>query len=308
VTVAPEAGSTTASPTHGSPLGITAAIASVTVFGLGNVLIKRVPLTGLVLATDRLWLGAALYLGVVLARGGRPSIAMLRLSWRGGAAYGLHLALGFTALKLTRVSDMTIILALQPALVMLLAHRLFGERVHRSAVIGTAVAFGGVAIALSSGTSGGGSLVGDALAVGALFAWTAYFIWSKQARQVLGAFEYQLAATLVAAVVVTPLALAVDGTAVIPHRWEDVGWAALVVLGPGTGHLLLNWAHAHVEITLASMLTLGAPIAAAIGAAVFLGEPVLAVQVVGMAVALAALAWVVAASGRRVAALAAADV
>ena len=63
---------------------------------------------------------------------------------------------------------------------------------------------------------------------------------------------------------------------------------------PGTGHLLMNWAHRHVRLTVASMAELLAPPVSMIGAVIFVDEPIgRATQAVGGAVVLAALAAVI---------------
>ena len=70
-------------------------------------------------------------------------------------------------------------------------------------------------------------------------------------------------------------------------------WLVVIAVGPGGGHLLMNWAHAHVRLSITSLLTLASPVISAVGAAVALGEPLFALQVAGMAVVIASLAAVV---------------
>jgi drug/metabolite transporter (DMT)-like permease len=83
---------------------------------------------------------------------------------------------------------------------------------------------------------------------------------------------------------------------------------AVLALGTGwLGHLLINWAHAHVSIMATSLLTLLTPLVAMAGAALLLDEPVVAVQVVGLVVVLGSLAMVVAPLSGRGRAFAAAD-
>ena len=212
----------------------------------------------------------------------------------------------FTAVKLTTVADATIISALQPGLVLLVAGPMFAERVKRADIALTLLAVGGVAIVvLASGAVEGRSLAGDLLAVAALGAWAWYFVAVKKARQSFAALEYQTALAIVAGVVVTPVVL-VSGQGLGVS--DDRTWlllAVTIVLG-GSGHFLMNWAHAYTPIMLTSLLTLGSPVISVAAAAVFLGEPVLAAQVIGMAIVLGSLGTVVArstASSRRLEAL-----
>ena len=56
----------------------------------------------------------------------------------------------------------------------------------------------------------------------------------------------------------------------------------IVALGPGTGgHLLVTWAHRHVDVSLNAVIGVGQPVMAAAGAAIFLGEELVPLQVVG---------------------------
>jgi drug/metabolite transporter (DMT)-like permease len=272
---------------------LSAAVIAVVAWGIGPVLIKFVHLPGLAVAFYRLWLGALMWLVVLYLRGGRLSRSVLWRSTPGGVAFGLNVALFFTAVKLTTVTDASIISALQPALVLLVVGRMFGERVTRYDALWTALAIAGVVLVVAAGGSGGGGDIGgDVLAVGALAAWTWYFLASKTARRQLGALDYQAALALVAAVVITPVALAAGATPA-PRTLGNVWWLVVIAVGPGGGHLLMNWAHAHVRLSITSLLTLASPVISAVGAAVALGEPLFALQVAGMAVVIASLAAVV---------------
>jgi drug/metabolite transporter (DMT)-like permease len=62
---------------------------------------------------------------------------------------------------------------------------------------------------------------------------------------------------------------------------------------PGTGHMLMNWAHPRVRLAISSMLTLAVPVLTTAGGVVFLDQSVGAVQVVGIAVVLGALSMVI---------------
>jgi drug/metabolite transporter (DMT)-like permease len=51
----------------------------------------------------------------------------------------------------------------------------------------------------------------------------------------------------------------------------------------------VNWAHAHVDLTVMSLLTLAIPVVAVITAAIFLQESIEWIQVLGIAVVLTAV-------------------
>ena len=280
--------------------GTAATALAVTVWGLGNVLVKHLALDGLTLAVDRLWIGAAVYLVANRLCGGRLSWMTIRLAALGGVTFAADLGLFFVALRHTSVADATVIGALQPALVLLVARPLFGESVTAADVALSGAGMLGVCVAvLGSAPSAGRSVFGDLLAVGALLTFTGYFVASKQARTRLGAVEYQAALLLVAAASLTP-AVIVSGHPLLVPRPSDVGWAALIALVPGSGHLLVNWAHRSVPIMVVSLLTLGTPIVSIAGAAVLLGEPLTLVQVAGILCALAGVGMVLVRSGASV--------
>ena len=274
-----------------APLG--AAVTFVLAAGMAPVLVRFIRLSGLTVAVDGLWLGAGLCLVLLHGRGDRLSWESLRRSAPGGAAFGLSIVFFVSSVKLTTVTDATIINALQPALVFVVAGRLFGERITLSHLAWSALAIAGVAVVLAGGGSrAGGDVIGDSLAAGALFAWAWYFVASKTARRALGALEYQAGAALMGAVVVTPVVLAAGATP-LPQSLGTAGWLLVMALGGGGAHLLLNWAHAHVRLPLTSLLTLACPVISAAGAAVVLGEPLAALQIAGMVLTIGALAAIV---------------
>jgi drug/metabolite transporter (DMT)-like permease len=276
-------------------LGIASAAAAVAVWGSSSAMIKEAEgATGLGISFHRLWLGALGITLVFVARGGRITRTMLRTCLPGGAAFALDIVLFFTAVQETTVTNATIIGALQPVLVMAVAPRLFGERARLADVLLSLVAIGGCVIVVAGGRSGGdASLRGDLLAVGALFAWTWYFIASKRARRGLSSFEYLTGLSIVALVLTVPVALVGRDDLGSP---TVKGWTIIILIAlinGAVGHLLMNWAHAHVPLVITSIFTLAIPVFAASAAALFVDEPVTAIQGVGMAIVILSLAVVV---------------
>jgi drug/metabolite transporter (DMT)-like permease len=284
-----------------SAAGITAVVVAVSVWGTSSVLIKQVPeLDAAAVATYRLWIGAASVTAIFLAGGGRLSVGLVRRSFWGGVAFWADIVLFFSALQRTSVANATVIGALQPLLLLLVAGRMFGERARWSQAGWGALAIGGAAVVVLGGESGGASGGGgDALAVGALVAWTAYFIASKRAREVLSSLEYLAGLSIVAAVlaVPTPALLGIGMEMPSAKGWAIITTIAMV--NGALGHFLMNWAHAHVPLVVTSLLTLAVPVVAAAMAAVVLHEPLVALQVVGMAVVVGALGVVAVEGARR---------
>jgi drug/metabolite transporter (DMT)-like permease len=282
-------------------LGLLAATAAVVVWGASSVAIKQVDdLNGLGLACYRIWLGALLVTVAFLATGGRVTRRLLRLSFWGGITFTADLVLFFCAVQETSIANATVIGALQPLLVLAVASRLFGERARMTEVAWGGVAVAGTALVILGGDGGGAnSTWGNVLAVGALISWTAYFVFTKTARQELTSFEYLTGMAIVSAVAVIPLPLIFDGTL---GSTDLDGWLVilyLTVVNGLLGHFLMAFAHGHVTLLTVSLLTLAIPVFAAAGAALWIDEPLTWVQVGGMVVVLVALGLVSLSTARR---------
>jgi drug/metabolite transporter (DMT)-like permease len=279
-------------------LGVCAVFAAVTIWGFTNTLVKLTSLPPLTFAASRLWLGSALLLAALVVSGRRLSWRIVQLSAPGGLILGVEIAFFFSALKHTSIADVAVISALQPALVLIVAGPLFGERITRGQVGWTAVSLVGIAVVTvgSAGTPAW-SLTGDLLAVGSLFAWTAYFLVSKHARASVPTIQYMAVVFPFAAAVVTPLTV-LTGQPLLGIDTGDAEYLALFVLGASVGHLLVAWAHPSVDISMLSLLTLAQPVVAGLAALLILGEPLTGIMVIGGIVVIAALAAVVRGSVR----------
>ncbi len=282
-----------------SSLGLGAVGAAVTLMGIGSVVAKAAGIDGPVLGFHRAWGAAAVYGLMLLAIRGRPSRASLRHAAPGGLIFGIQLVFFFSSIQLTTVANATMLIALQPVVVLLVFAPRFGEVVTARGWALSAAAIVGVALVVfGSVDSPSWSPAGDALGVAALISWTLYFVASKRAREHLGAVEYQSLSLIFSAAILLPIAFIFSGTLDPgPGKWW---WIPLMVAIPGTGHLLLNWAHPRVPLGLVSQLTLVSPVVSVALAAVLLdGESVNAVQIVGMALVLGALALIVRGPGSR---------
>ena len=161
---------------QGATAGLAAVIVGTVAWGTTGIFVKEIRLAALPLTFYRLWLGVVLLGALLLVRRRPLSLEVLWRSVPAGLFLAADIALFFSALKLTSVAVATVIGALQPALVLLVAGRLFGERVGWPVVVWTVVSIGGiVAVALGPGVPRGEHLTGDALAVGSLVAFTGYW-------------------------------------------------------------------------------------------------------------------------------------
>jgi drug/metabolite transporter (DMT)-like permease len=271
---------------------VLAILGPICAFSVMNTVVKIAHLGALAFAFYRLWMGALLMVTALYLSGRRLSWATLRKAAPAGVLFGTNIALFFAALKLTSVTDVLIVASLQPALTLMVAGPLFGERVTAHHVVWTAVSLAGVALVIvgSSGTPAW-SLKGDVLAAGALFAWTIYWLVSKRVRRDVPAFQYMTAVTVTAALVITPIAL-LSGQG-LRVRWQDWMWLIVFVAGAQGGHTLLAWSHAQVDVTISSLLTLAEPVVAPVAALIILGEPLPALSIAGGVVAVLAVGVII---------------
>ncbi len=268
-------------------------------WGFGSIFAVLTYAPGLVLTFYRLWMGAAVLVVVLYGTRRRMSWSLLGDSWVGGVLLAGDMAMFYSAVKSTSVVDATLIGAFQPALVVLASRRLFAERIAKWDVVWIALAMVGATFAVvGHGTADHRELRGDLLATGALLCFSAYWMVSKQARQHYGALEYTTGVTFVAAVVMT-LVVVVSRQPLCDVRSADWLWIVLLVAIPGSGNVVMNWAHRFVNASISSAISCLSPLIAAIFAVPILGQSLTLIQVVGVFVGLGAVV-VIAARQRQI--------
>jgi drug/metabolite transporter (DMT)-like permease len=274
-------------------LGLAAVAAGTVLWALGPVLVKGTDVEGLAFGFHRSWIAALFFGAGLYLTGRRLTWATLWRSRWGGLALTADLAFFFSAVKLTTVSNAVVISALQPAIVLVAVGPFFGERVGGTQIAWTLLSIVGAAVvAFGSAGEVGWHWKGDLLAVGAVIAWSAYFIASKEARRHLGSLEYQTSLFVITAVLLLPITL-VSGQSLAIHGASTAAGVLAMALIAGTGHILINWAHGSVPLSVTSMMTLALPVVSSVAAWMFLDEPLTVVQMAGMAIVLVSLAMVV---------------
>ncbi len=273
-------------------LGVLGAFAAVIAWACPAVIGKAIELDALSIVFFRGWIGVAWALGFLYARGGRLTREGFRASFWGGVALGVDLMTFFIALKLTTVANATMIGSLTPVVMLFAAPILFGERLRLPDVLASLVAIAGLAL-VAFGSSGRSqwSLTGDLFAVATLFAWSWYLIASKRARTVPAA-EFTAWVTMVASTVATPFALFV-GSGLQPPP-SPLAWLGLtfMAISGWLGHILMNWSLGHVPLWLGGMCALAVPVVTSVLAAILLGEGLVSIQLLGMAVVIGCLSVV----------------
>lgn len=275
-------------------LGLLGIAVAVIAWGASGAVIKAIEMDGLAIGFYRFSIFAAVLMLWMRSRGAALSVRAIRASAAGGVSLGLDVVFFFSAVKLTNVVNATTISALQPVIVSVVAWRLFGERIRWRDIGSALVAIAAVVVIVveSSGTPEW-SWRGDLLAVGAVFAWAGYFVFSKRSKDVISSLEYTVGTGVWTAVICLAAGF-VFGQDMSPPDATD--WLPLLGLTFGAGilgHSIMNWSLVRVPLWLGSVLTLLIPVVGAVVAWIFLDEALSATQIVAIVVVVGALASIV---------------
>tara|TARA_Y100001936_G_scaffold253838_1_gene321491 strand:- start:741 stop:1631 length:891 start_codon:yes stop_codon:yes gene_type:complete len=273
-------------------LGRIAAVFAVVCWSAGNVIVARLDLSGIEIAFWRQFLGAVVYGTVFILIGKRFTWSQIKLAFPVAILFCSEIAVFFTALNITTVANATIIGALQPIVLIIVAGGKFGEVITKRLVGISIFATGGVAVVvLGSSNDVSWSPLGDLLALLAMILFSAYFVAVKSVRVHIDTFTLQTLAMFIGSIGLLPFLIIFQGsTSGFPALTQnEFLWIVVLLIVPGSGHFLMNWAHLHVSLSLAGLLMLAIPVLSAGGAWVFLGQSVSILQVVGGAVVIFAL-------------------
>lgn len=275
-------------------LGIVGALVAVSTWGASSVVAKHIDMGGLAIAAYRFGSYGLVVALVMAMRRNRVGWRVMRASMAGGIALGLDVAFFFSAIKLTTVANATVIGALQPVVVAITANRFFGEVIRpRDIVLGLTAIVGVTVVVMGAATDAPTDWRGDVLAVGALFAWSAYFIFARQAKGVITSNEYTVGAALWVAIINAPLALVFSQSMAWPS-FDNWFWLLVMAFGSGIlGHAAMNWSLQQIPLWLGSTFTLLVPVVSSTAAWLWFGEPITAIQIMAIGVVLAALTGVI---------------
>ena len=145
------------------------------------------------------------------------------------------------------------------------------------------------------------SVWGDLFAFVSVFTWTAYWLVSKRARASVGAFEYIASVVLIAALLMTIVALVSGARGWRRHRppWTGSGSGASRSARARSVMSCSAWSHRHVEAWLGSLITQSMPVVSSVAAWVLLGETLTPMTIVGGLIVLAATAAILVRSRSR---------
>jgi drug/metabolite transporter (DMT)-like permease len=276
-------------------LAISIAAVAVFAWGFGPLLVRGVDASAGTIVFWRLWLAMPVMFTAAYLTGGRVSVPLLKAVFVPGMMFGVSTLLAFSSYQATSIANATLIGALQPALMLFIGPMLFGDRSSARQILLAVVALGGIStVVLGAAHSSGASIHGDVLALINLCLFTAYFVRVKQVRN-KGVHSIALIAGVfcVAAVTVTPWVLLTSHDLGAIHGFDWLSIVGMVVLSGLVGHGLMTWAQRYLDITVASLLSLGSPVISAVGAWFLFSQELSPVQIAGAIVVLAALGAIV---------------
>ncbi len=295
------AGAAHAEPLWRREAPLLAALFSVLFWGVGPLIVRGVSATTPTIMIVRLTAAIPVMAYIASRTGGRIDKRIMKLTFCSGIFSFLSMALSFESLRHTSIANLTLIDSLAPLLLMIVAPRLLNESVTRVQVLLGFAALAGIgAVIFGAGSESGATLYGDALAVTGTFMWATYLIFAKKSRTsgvnnwaFLGG-NYAWSALL-----------CIPWGIFVGIRFGDLDDRDLVLLGSmvvvqGIGaHGLHTWALKHIDVTIASMLTLGCPVISIIGAYFVYNESITAVQFAGAVCVLVSLGGVTNLAKRR---------
>jgi len=225
------------------------------------------------LRKDRFPRGRALYVGIA-----------------SGVALGVHFGFWISSLDYTSVAASVVLVSTQPVFVAILAYLLFGERTSPLSFLGIMIAIAGTAVIAFDRTIGSAAVFGNVLALMGAVTVAVYVLIGRSSRTGgVGVLPYSIVVYSAAAATLLPVALVFD-VRLWGYSGETWFWLAAITVGPQLmGHTVFNWALRYVEASVVSGTILAEPVVAALLAWLVLSERPGLLTIVGGAVVLAGL-------------------
>ncbi len=277
---------------------IAAVVVAVISWGIGPIFVSSltISLSSTVLLRQLIWLPVLFSLAHLAGDGfTRHHFAV---SWKPGIFFALSVALSFGSFRETSIANATLIGSLTPAVLLLIAPRLLGEKVTLQRVAYSLVSFVGVMAVVAGAESGSGAgqqgSLGDTMALVGMLIWTAYFIAAKRARdEGVNTWSFLTGICLVNVLLAIPWAV-ISRDDLLDVSRRDWMFLVLMMLIPGTmGHYLMTWAQRYLDTTVSSLITLGGPVISTSLAFLFLSQSISLLQVLGGVVVLMGLGGVI---------------
>lgn len=190
--------------------------------------------------------------------------------------------LEYTGLQHTTASAASLILALVPMMTLLVRVLFLKERLSPLRWLCVLVSLLGVYLVIASDASGAsGSLLGNLVMVAACVCWTGYIFIMPKLTDACDPLRVTAWQTVAAAITIAPFALMERAAWVMPSPAGLVSLLVLSVFCSALCYLWYNTAIAQLDSLSVSLTININPIAACIGGALFLGERLTSMQLLG---------------------------
>lgn len=274
-----------------------ALVAVVFAWGSGPVVTKLITVPALLGVLLRYGVTVPVLFAIVRLRGSVVGRDTLRRAALPGLSFGINLIFVFRAVQEATVAVLAVATTLQPALILLVAGPLFGERPTRQHVLWTAVGVAGASgVVLGAGSELRASGLGIMFALLAVVTFTTYFVLTRLARATTAVdpVEWMAAINLWALIAVIPPTLVLADLGDLDQMsGRDWLWLAVLAYVTGVfGHVLMSWVHGYVDASRSSLTLLTMNLWAVLLAWPVHDEPVTVVQGVSGVVVLGAVAAV----------------
>jgi drug/metabolite transporter (DMT)-like permease len=230
------------------------------------------------------------------ARFGGPDI---RASMAAGAFFCVDLVLWAVSLRYTSVASAALFVSTQPIYVAAIAAAYFGERPTRAVVAGIALGIVGIVIvgAIDLRVSGQ-ALIGDALALAAALAETAYLLIGRRVRQRIDAPRYVLVVYASCAACCWAV-LALSGISARLSGHDMLLAFGVALSATVIGHTLVSLSLGYMPAAVVAVSFLAQPMLAALFALAFLHQTIPWTTVAGGLIALVGIGIVAYANERQ---------
>lgn len=268
------------------------------IWGLGPPISKLITAPPLVTASARFWASVPILFAITYLTGHRVTLRTLRATALAGALFGMNMTLVFVALQHSSVTVLSMLMALQPGVVLLAAGRWLGEAPTRWHVGWTLVGIVGVVIVvMGNSPTVEMDAIGLLAGAGAQLTFTGYYLRNRIVRttSTMHPLEWMSGSTLFSALTVTPFALVFTSPADFrllngPDWWYLLYTAAVVGI---LSHTLMSWVHRFIAASRSSLYMLGVTVVGVLAAWPINDEPVTLQQLIGGLVVVGAVAAVV---------------
>lgn len=196
-----------------------------------------------------------------------------------GSLLGLHFLFWMGSLSYTTVASSTVILTLQPILVVIASYFLFGAVINRTMLLGIVLALiGSIVIGAGDFQISGSALHGDLLSLLGTVAIAAHMLVGKQILQGMSAFVYNFWVFFMAGSLLA-IYNAAQGYAFTGYSPKEWGVFVLLAIVPTLfGQYLFNWLMQYMSASTVSMAVLGEPVFASLLAWLLLKESLSGLQ------------------------------